>query len=476
MNNFKKVSITLAGVLLSSFCLSMKAAYANEQPLNLPDDVFLSRTLLPTGLNDSVFVDGKFTNDQYSVIDGFVQSFGGPEIHKHFSAGEAFWLQRGSAAFQLNERTFVANAGDFVFIPPNALHSWVSLGDGDALMKPLVILNPANLLGYLQDLRQGLLTGGTQGYLETVVTSASKYNSEVPSSLLFESFKYLINEDGSSTTGVTVRRIGKSDEAASASIYLSGGTATFGEDYNIREIPINFAPQEITQVVSIPIPLINDGIIEGNETVNLTITNPLGTIISPLQSKSILSIFDNNAPSDSNNANASITKEELQELYGWETLQQPKTQIPSFWLGGGLATVIADKDDTNNAYSLFDVSIPGVTAFKNYFNPQESNAFYILDGKVSFKIDGQKIELNPGNFFYISAGRDYEFANLSNTSARIAVLSTTKIPEPSVISALLVLVASGAVSMCKGKYLKLKYYKLQLNTNGNRVKTELESF
>ncbi|BAY50451.1 cupin 2 domain-containing protein (plasmid) [Scytonema sp. HK-05] len=470
MVTVKKLSMAIVGAVISGLCLGVEAAHADDKPLVLPDGVFFSPSLLPTAVDDTVFITGKYTNGQYAVTDGFAPPREGPSPHRHFLDNEAFYIQEGKAAFHLGDQTFVGGPGDFVYIPQGKTHSWINLETTPD--KFLVILDPAQLAGYLQELRQGQLRGGEQGYLEAIVKAAPDYATEVSDSLLFDDFEYKINEDGSSTAGVTVRRLGTSKEPASATIVLSDGTAKFGEDYSNTEIPVNFAPEEVTQVVDVPISLINDDLSEGNETIKLTLTNPSGdTIIAPLQNKAVLSIVDDNAPPGSDSTNTQLSAQELQELYGWPTLQRSDSQIQSFWLGGGTADVVATGKDTNDNYSLFDVLVPAETGLQPYINFGD-NGFYILDGSVSFKLDDQTITLNPGNFLFLPKDTPYEFGNLATTSARLALISTpsASVPEPSSWLGMLGLgTYLGASLVLKRKHKKHKSANFSKQEKANNV-------
>ncbi len=336
----KKLSMLIAGAVISALCLDVKQVRADEKPLLLPDGVFFSASPLPTTVSDSVFLGGEYTNGQYAIIDGFTPPREGPTPHKHFLDGEAFYVQEGRTAFHLGDQTFIGKPGDFVYIPEGEDHSWINVETTPS--RSLVIINPPEVLGYLQQVRAGQLGGGEKGYLEAVVKAAPNYATEVSDSLLFDDFEYKINRDGSSTAGISVRRLGPSQEPASATIVLSDRTAKFGEDYSSKEIPIYFAAGDVTEVVNVPIPLIKDNLSGGNKTIELTLTNPSGnTIIAPLQSKAILSIVDENPPPGSDDNDTLLSVEELQELYGWQTLQTANSQIESFWWGGGTADVIA---------------------------------------------------------------------------------------------------------------------------------------
>jgi quercetin dioxygenase-like cupin family protein len=387
-----------------------------DLPLVVPNGVFLSS---PAQLGSPNVVTGAYTGGQYEVLEGLLPPGVATEPHRHFWNTEAFYILKGSAAFQLGDRTFIAKAGDFVFIPKKKLHAWRNLGQTPDAFRTLLINNPAGLTKLL--LKLGLQ--GTEEYYKNLVTISPNYGTEVQDSLCFTDTEYSVNEDGTPIAAVTVRRIGKSEEPASATIVLSDGTAKLGEDYSTTEIPIHFAPQETVQSVVIPISIINDDLVEGNETINLTLKNATGSASIPLlQNKAILTIVDNNAPVE-NNSNNTLTS--LQEFYNLPLLQ-PNPKRESFSWRGSTATVIATGEDTEGQFSLFDVLVPPQTELQPYINHQENEGFYILDGSISFQIDGQTITATPGSYVFVPKDQSYTFGNLETTPARLALITTPR--------------------------------------------------
>jgi len=117
-----------------------------------------------------------------------------------------------------------------------------------------------------------------------------------PVSLQFSAPIFSVNEDGTPVTAVTVNRTGSSAGTASATLNLSNGTAVAPADYANTAIPVNFAAGETTKTIVVPI--VDDTLVEGNETVNLSLTNPTGTSRVSLgtQSTATLNIVDNDTP------------------------------------------------------------------------------------------------------------------------------------------------------------------------------------
>ncbi|WP_293340722.1 Calx-beta domain-containing protein [Microcoleus sp. CAWBG58] len=120
-------------------------------------------------------------------------------------------------------------------------------------------------------------------------------NDTVPASTLqFSAPTFSVNEDGTTVAAVTVTRTGSATAAVSATVNLTNGTATAPGDYTGTPIPVNFAAGDSTPKV-ITVPIVNDTLVEGTETVNLTLANPTGGATIGTQGTASLSIIDNDS-------------------------------------------------------------------------------------------------------------------------------------------------------------------------------------
>jgi len=133
----------------------------------------------------------------------------------------------------------------------------------------------------------GGATIGTQG-------TASLDIADNDSSLQFSGSSFSVNEDGTPITTVTVTRTGSSAGAVSATVTLADGTATAPGDYANTPIAVNFAAGDNTPK-TVNIPIVNDTLVEGTETVNLTLGSPTGNTTIGTQSTATLGIVDNDS-------------------------------------------------------------------------------------------------------------------------------------------------------------------------------------
>jgi quercetin dioxygenase-like cupin family protein len=80
----------------------------------------------------------KLTSEQshgsLSFVHAVIPPGNGPIAHIHKENDEAFYLTEGELEFLDGEKTFVASAGDFVFVPRGVRHRFKNLTSTDAKM------------------------------------------------------------------------------------------------------------------------------------------------------------------------------------------------------------------------------------------------------------------------------------------------------------------------------------------------------
>ncbi len=133
--------------------------------------------------------------------------------------------------------------------------------------------------------------GTTQQSTGTIVNDDGGTSTQTAGSLAFSTPTFSVNEDGIAVAAVTVTRTGGSRGAVGATITLAAGTATLA-DYNGSPIVVTFADGDTTAKV-VKIPIVNDTIKEGNETINLSLGTPTGGATLGSQKTATLTIVDN---------------------------------------------------------------------------------------------------------------------------------------------------------------------------------------
>ena len=98
-------------------------------------------------------------------------------------------------------------------------------------------------------------------------------------------------ENGGSAT-ITVTRTGGSAGAVGVTLTTSNGTATAPADYTAVTQTVSFAAGD-TANKTVNIPIVDDALVEGNETVNVALSAPTGGATLGTPSTAVLTITDN---------------------------------------------------------------------------------------------------------------------------------------------------------------------------------------
>ena len=70
------------------------------------------------------------------------------------------------------------------------------------------------------------------------------------------------------------------------------------------------------------------------------------------------------------------------------------------WWGGGLATIKATGKDTGDLYSIIEVLEPQGARAPLHLHRKEDEAFYVLEGEMTFHIGEETIRARPGSFVF----------------------------------------------------------------------------
>ena len=139
-----------------------------------------------------------------------------------------------------------------------------------------------------------VLTNGTRSLATSLDIAALRdigwqFNLLSPPTVQFSAPTYSVNETGGALL-VSVTRSGGIPSAFNVSYATSNGTAQAGKDYQATNGVLSFANGELVKTFSIPI--VNDNLADGNETVNLTLFAPTSGALLATPSTSTLTIID----------------------------------------------------------------------------------------------------------------------------------------------------------------------------------------
>ncbi|HEX8070054.1 MAG TPA: Calx-beta domain-containing protein [Pyrinomonadaceae bacterium] len=241
---------------------------------------------LISGYNSAFeYADGRLFSGGGRVVDPETKTLlgtfngGGQLLAVDASVGRAFYLSSNFGSGPVTLSAFDINT----FLPVGS----ITLPSISGTPNNLVRWGP-NGLAFSTLKTSSDSSSTSQVYL---IQSALVSNAgTIPSTLQFSLSSYSVNEFSNSAT-VTVTRMGSVAGAATVDYATSDGTATAGSDYTATAGTLTFAAGELSKTFTVP--LIDDSVFEGNETINLTLSNPTGGTTLAAPQTAVLTIQDN---------------------------------------------------------------------------------------------------------------------------------------------------------------------------------------
>ena len=83
---------------------------------------------------------------------------------------------------------------------------------------------------------------------------------------------------------------------------------------------------------------------------------------------------------------------------------------------------LATGADTSGNYFLMEARVPPGGGPPPHVQTREDEGFYILEGNVTFWLEGREIEAGPGTFLQVPTGAVHNFRNGTDQDARMLIL------------------------------------------------------
>ena len=90
-------------------------------------------------------------------------------------------------------------------------------------------------------------------------------------------------------------------------------------------------------------------------------------------------------------------------------------------LVGDVYRFLSVSEDTNGKYALFEAIVSPGGGPPPHVHSREEEGFYILEGEITFTINGERIVATPGMFANMPVGTAHSFKNESGKPARMLV-------------------------------------------------------
>jgi len=255
-----------------------------------------------------------------------------------------------------------------------------------------------------------LISGDSNTYSDIFVTNNLELSTDT---IAFSSTNFSVEENRVALTPITITRSNPTNTSIAATVKLTQGTATKPLDYLVDSFTISFAPGETSKTLAIPI--VNDGLVEGNETVNLSLINPTTETAIGNPQTAILTIVDNDTALGINQTGTSLS-DTLTGTNGRDTISG----------SSGNDTINSGPDNDILYGNLGNDTLMGGLG-KDYLNGGAGNDAFVfnspldtLDTIGDFSVEDDTILVSASGF-----GADLTLGAISSSQLAIDSVATT---------------------------------------------------
>ncbi|HYV34292.1 MAG TPA: cupin domain-containing protein [Gemmataceae bacterium] len=101
--------------------------------------------------------------------------------------------------------------------------------------------------------------------------------------------------------------------------------------------------------------------------------------------------------------------------------QTKPTQGRTIAVVGDVYRFLAMSEDTNGKYALLEAIVPPGGGPPPHVHSREEEGFYVLEGEITFQIDGERLVAGPGTFANMPVGTPHSFKNESDRPAKMLI-------------------------------------------------------
>ncbi len=84
--------------------------------------------------------------------------------------------------------------------------------------------------------------------------------------------------------------------------------------------------------------------------------------------------------------------------------------------------VLVTSEDAGGSYTTMEATVPPEEGANPHFHADEEERFYVLDGELTFEVDGQTIEVGTGDLLHVPRGVVHSFRNGDREAKLLATL------------------------------------------------------
>ena len=91
-------------------------------------------------------------------------------------------------------------------------------------------------------------------------------------------------------------------------------------------------------------------------------------------------------------------------------------------IAGDINSILASKDDTCGTYSVVEAKVFPNGVPVPHIQTREHEGFYVLEGEITFTVDGKEIVAEPGTFVNVPPNVTHSFKNKTNNLAKMLIV------------------------------------------------------
>jgi quercetin dioxygenase-like cupin family protein len=97
---------------------------------------------------------------------------------------------------------------------------------------------------------------------------------------------------------------------------------------------------------------------------------------------------------------------------------------PAYWVMGCMMRFVVRSEETGGSYTTFEATVPPDEGANPHLHADKEEQFYVIEGELTFEVDGQTIEVGTGDVIHVPRGVVHSFRN----GGRQAKLLSTFVP------------------------------------------------
>jgi quercetin dioxygenase-like cupin family protein len=99
-------------------------------------------------------------------------------------------------------------------------------------------------------------------------------------------------------------------------------------------------------------------------------------------------------------------------------------------ISGDINSILISMDDTNGTYSAIEAKVFPDGGPIPHVQTKEHEGFYVIDGIITFNVDGNEIIAKPGTFVNVPPYVTHGFKNNTNSVAKMLIILAVHLDYP----------------------------------------------